>query len=106
MVLPRFWHPQLLERKVHQVTYYPELPSRFGILPRYGRNADIKWFEASPCYIYHVVNAWEDGDEFVMEACRVIQAEPGAKRGEGELARMRAFLRLAAQRGRGRVKRP
>ena len=62
------------------------MPSRFGILPRYGTNADVKWFEASPCYIYHVVNAWEDGDEFVMEACRVIQAEPGAKRGEGELA--------------------
>src|SRR5258708_12589237 len=73
------------------------MPSRFGILPRYGSNADIKWFEASPCYIYHVGNAWEDGDEFVMEACRVIQAEPGAKRGEGELARMRAFLRLEAQ---------
>ena len=32
-----------------------------------------------------------------MEACRVIQAEPSAKRGEGELARMRAFLRLEAQ---------
>jgi carotenoid cleavage dioxygenase len=97
MDLPLFWDPQLLERKVHKVTYYPELPSRFGILPRYGTNADVKWFEASPCYIYHVVNAWEDGDEFVMEACRVIQAEPGAKRGEGELARMRAFLRLEAQ---------
>ena len=97
MDLPLFWDPQLLERKVHKVTYYPELPSRFGIMPRYGTNADVRWFEASPCYIYHVVNAWEDGDEFVMEACRVIQAEPGAKRGEGELARMRAFLRLEAQ---------
>jgi carotenoid cleavage dioxygenase-like enzyme len=34
MDLPLFWDPQLLERKVHKVTYYPELPSRFGILPR------------------------------------------------------------------------
>jgi carotenoid cleavage dioxygenase-like enzyme len=97
MDLPLFWDPQLLERKVHKVTYYPEMPSRFGILPRYGSNAEVKWFEASPCYIYHVVNAWEDGDEFVMDACRMIQSEPDAKRGEGELARMRAFLRLEAQ---------
>ena len=84
MDLPLFWDPQLLERKVHKVTFYPEMQSRFGILPRYGTNADVKWFEATPCYIYHVVNAWEDGDEFVMDACRVIQAEPGAKKGEGE----------------------
>ena len=21
----------------------------------------VRWFTAEPCYIYHVVNAWEDG---------------------------------------------
>ena len=26
----------------------------------------MRWFEAEPCFIYHVVNAWEDGDEVVM----------------------------------------
>ncbi len=31
MDLPLFWDAQLLERKVHKVTYYPEMPSRFGI---------------------------------------------------------------------------
>jgi carotenoid cleavage dioxygenase-like enzyme len=102
MDLPLFWDPELLRRGVHKVTYYPEMPSRFGILPRFGSNRDVRWFEASPCYIYHVVNSWEEkdasgGDVIVMDACRVIQPEPGAKRGEGELARMRAFLRLEAQ---------
>jgi carotenoid cleavage dioxygenase-like enzyme len=102
MDLPLFWDPELLSRGVHKVTYYSEMPSRFGIIPRHGSNADLKWFEASPCYIYHVVNAWEEGDEFVMDACRMVQPEPGAKRGEGELARMRAFLRLEAQLNRWR----
>ncbi len=102
MDLPLFWDPELLRRGVHKVTYYPEMPSRFGILPRYGSNREVRWFEASPCYIYHVVNSWEEkdasgADVIVMDACRVIQPEPGAKRGEGELARMRAFLRLEAQ---------
>jgi carotenoid cleavage dioxygenase-like enzyme len=97
MDLPLFWDPALLQRGVHKVTFFPELPSRFGILPRYGTNAEVRWFEAPPCYIYHVVNAWEDGDEVVMDACRVVQPEPGSSRGEGDLARMRAFLRLEAQ---------
>ncbi|HVA68618.1 MAG TPA: carotenoid oxygenase family protein [Candidatus Binataceae bacterium] len=102
MDLPLFWDPELLQRGVHKVTYYPEMPSRFGILPRFGTNRDVRWFEASPCYIYHVINSWEEKDAsgnevIVMDACRVIQPEPGAKRGEGELARMRAFLRLEAQ---------
>jgi carotenoid cleavage dioxygenase-like enzyme len=97
MDLPLFWDPELLKRNVHKVTFFPELPSRFGILPRYGSNADVKWFEASPCYIYHVVNAWEDGDEVVMDACRVVDAAPQSVKGEGELARMKAFLRLEAQ---------
>jgi carotenoid cleavage dioxygenase-like enzyme len=97
MDLPLFWDPQLLARGVHKVTYFPELPSRFAVLPRMGTNADVKWFETSPCYIYHVVNAWEDGDEIVMDACRVVQPEPKSTRGEGELARMKAFLRLEAQ---------
>jgi carotenoid cleavage dioxygenase-like enzyme len=97
MDLPLFWDPQLLARGVHKVTYFPELPSRFAVLPRMGTLAEVRWFETSPCYIYHVVNAWEDGDEIVMDACRVVQPEPGSSRGEGELARMKAFLRLEAQ---------
>src|SRR5262249_8697456 len=97
MDLPLFWDQALLDRHVHKVTFYPDLPSRFGIIPRHGGYSDVKWFEASPSYIYHVVNAWEDGDEFIMDACRVVQPEPNAKRGEGDLARMRAFLRLEAQ---------
>ncbi|MGH7917064.1 MAG: carotenoid oxygenase family protein, partial [Candidatus Binataceae bacterium] len=96
MDLPLFWDPELLRRNLHKVRYYPELPSRFGIIPRYGSNADVRWFEASPCYIYHVINAWEEGAELVMDACRVVEPAPNRSNQE-ELARMRAFLRLEAQ---------
>jgi carotenoid cleavage dioxygenase-like enzyme len=97
MDLPLFWDPDLLARGIHKVSYFPHLPSRFAIVPRYGDAGEVRWFETSPCYIYHVVNAWEDGDEIVMDACRVIGPEPKSARGEGELARMRAFLRLEAE---------
>jgi carotenoid cleavage dioxygenase-like enzyme len=44
-------------------------PARFGVVPRRGRGDEIKWFETDTCYIYHVINTWEDGDEVVMTAC-------------------------------------
>jgi carotenoid cleavage dioxygenase len=97
MDLPLFWDPQLLPKNIHKVTYYPDLPSRFAILPRYGSSDSVKWFEATPCFIYHVVNSWEDGDEIIMDACRVVEPRPQSASGEGELARMQAFLRLEAQ---------
>ena len=50
--------------------FEPELGARFGILPRYGRGQDIKWFEVSPCFVFHTLNAYEDGDEVVLLACR------------------------------------
>ena len=95
MDLPLFWDPQLLERKIHRLGFHPELPSRFAVLPRAG--GPLRWFEAEPGYIYHVVNAWEDGDTIVMDACRVV--DPGARPPAegGPLGRMLATLRLDAR---------
>ncbi|WP_086818927.1 carotenoid oxygenase family protein [Allokutzneria sp. NRRL B-24872] len=44
--------------------------SRIGLMPRYGTNADIRWFEIEPCFVYHTANAYEDGDRVVLEAFR------------------------------------
>ncbi|MBD1834791.1 carotenoid oxygenase family protein [Cyanobacteria bacterium FACHB-472] len=46
-------------------------PSRFGIVPRHGDNSNIRWFESSPCYVFHTLNAYEEGDEVVLVACRM-----------------------------------
>lgn len=63
--------------------------SRFGIVPRHGDNSEIRWFECPPCYIFHTLNAYEDGDEVVLIACRtsvtnVLMSEdtPGETKGE------------------------
>jgi carotenoid cleavage dioxygenase len=50
--------------------FEPERGARFGVLPRYGRGEDIRWFEVSPCYVFHTLNAYEDGDEVVVLGCR------------------------------------
>ena len=64
--LPLFQDAEALKAQRHKLSFHPELPSRFAIVPRFGSERDIRWFEASPCYLLHVVNAWEEGDEVVM----------------------------------------
>jgi carotenoid cleavage dioxygenase-like enzyme len=45
--------------------------TRFGVVPRNGEGA-VRWFETEPCYIYHVINAWEEADEVVMLGCKMV----------------------------------
>ncbi|XP_055834723.1 carotenoid 9,10(9',10')-cleavage dioxygenase 1-like [Solanum dulcamara] len=44
--------------------------ARIGIMPRYGDTNSIKWFEVEPCYVFHLINCFEDNDEVVVRACR------------------------------------
>ena len=74
--LPLFWDPNLLERDVHATRFFPDVPSRFGIIPRYGDSDSVKWFEAEPTYVLHWLNAYEDGDEVVLDGYFQESPEP------------------------------
>lgn len=37
------------------------------MLPRRGDTSQIRWFEADPTYVLHFPNAFEDGDEIVLD---------------------------------------
>jgi carotenoid cleavage dioxygenase-like enzyme len=63
--LPVFWDAGLLERGIHAVRLHKGVPSRFGIVPRHG--GEPRWFEAAPTYVLHWLNAYEDGDEIVLD---------------------------------------
>ena len=64
---PVFWNPKLLERNIHAVRLDPDLPSRFGLIPRHGSARDLRWFDAAPTYVLHFLNAFEEGDEVVLD---------------------------------------
>lgn len=51
--------------------WQPDYGARIGVLPRYGTNADVRWFEIDPCYVFHFMNAWEEGDRIVAVGCRI-----------------------------------
>ncbi len=63
---PLYWDPELLRSNKHKVRYYPEQASRFAIVPRPGTPGDVRWFTASPTYVLHWLNAWEEGGEIVL----------------------------------------
>ena len=71
MDLPLTISAERLQRGEPLIMFESDRPSRFGILPRYGNNSNIRWFESSPCYVFHVYNAYEAGEEVVLIACRM-----------------------------------
>jgi carotenoid cleavage dioxygenase len=96
MDLPLVQDLQAAKQGRHKLHFDRSMPSRFGVMPRYGDGSQIRWFEASACYIYHVVNAWEEGDEVVLDVCRVSKPQPRAD-AHTPLAKMLSYLRLDAQ---------
>ena len=66
--LPLFWDADLLKRGIHAARMHDGVPARFGLIPRHGQPEQIRWFEAAPTYILHFLNAYEEGDEVVMDA--------------------------------------
>ena len=81
--LPYFHDADILKKHGKRVvTFHPDVPARFGVIPRYGETNDVQWFEAEPCYVLHVVNCWEEDREIVMIGCR--QPRPGGRRDASE----------------------
>lgn len=64
--LPMHWDEDLLPRGVHAVRMHDK-PTRLAVVPRRGTEEDVQWFEADPTYVLHWTNAYEDGDEVVLE---------------------------------------
>ena len=65
------WDPALLAKGQTRVRFFRDRPSRIGVLPRHGKGDAIRWFEASAFYMYHTINAWEEGDKIILIGCRI-----------------------------------
>ena len=65
--LPLFWDEAALGRGVFAQRWHEGMPARFAIVPRRGGPDDVRWFEASPTNVLHWINAWEEGDEVVLD---------------------------------------
>ncbi len=82
--LPLVWHTGRMQKGQRLAYFDHTLPARFGILPRHGTNADVRWFETDPCYVLHTINAFESKnaageDEITLTACRLENPIPGRR---------------------------
>ncbi|MET0996195.1 MAG: carotenoid oxygenase family protein [Mycobacterium sp.] len=44
--------------------------ARLGVLRRDDPLGEVRWFEIDPCYVFHVANAYDDGQTIVLQAVR------------------------------------
>lgn len=52
------------------IRWEPEHGARIGVLQRSDPTAPVRWFDMEPFWLFHVLNAHDDGDAVVVEACR------------------------------------
>lgn len=59
--LPMLWDLKKLGQPGIPISFDESYGARIGVMPRAGGSDDVRWFEIDPCYIYHTMNAYEDG---------------------------------------------
>ncbi len=47
-----------------------EYGARLGVLRRDDPFGEVRWFDVDPCYVFHVANAYDDGNSIVLQAVR------------------------------------
>ncbi|MBD2776289.1 carotenoid oxygenase family protein [Iningainema tapete] len=70
MDLPLTFSGERMQRGEPMLMFERTRPSRFGIIPRHA-DAEIRWFESPACYVFHTLNAYEEGEEVVLIGCRM-----------------------------------
>jgi carotenoid cleavage dioxygenase len=59
------------ESHVMPFVWKPEYGARVGVMPLGGPTSAIRWVEIEPCYVFHGMNAFRQGDDVVVDVCRM-----------------------------------
>jgi carotenoid cleavage dioxygenase len=71
MDLPAVFDMELAMSGGMPIRWSDDYPARFGVMPREGIDSDVQWFDVEPCYVFHTLNAHDEGDEVVVRGCRI-----------------------------------
>ena len=78
MDLPLVFDMQRAMKGESPLYFDRNLPARFGLLPRHAEGSQVRWFEAPSCYVFHTLHAFEEGDDVVLDACRMEDFDMGS----------------------------
>ena len=71
MDLPAVFDLEMAIRGEMPIRWDDSYPARLGVMPRTGTDADVKWYDINPCYVFHPMNAYEEGDTIVLDVARL-----------------------------------
>ena len=80
MDLPALWNLEGIADSGLPIVWDESYGARLGVMPRDGSDKDVTWYEINPCYVFHPLNAYEDGNKIVLDVCRMEDAmKPGSE---------------------------
>ena len=71
MDLPMVFDLELAMQGGMPIRWSDDYQARMGVMSRTGDGSDMMWFDVDPCYVFHTLNAHDEGDEVVMRGCRL-----------------------------------
>jgi carotenoid cleavage dioxygenase len=70
MDLPAVFDMKLAMSGDMPIRWDDNYPARLGVMPRDGTDAQVKWYDINPCYVFHPMNSYEEGDTIVLDVAR------------------------------------
>lgn len=70
MDLPAVFNLELALEGKMPIEWSDSYPARLGVMPRNGNDSQVKWYDINPCYVFHPMNSYEDGDKIVLDVAR------------------------------------
>lgn len=70
MDLPIVFDLQIAMKGGMPYRWSDDYPARLGVMPRNGTAKDLRWYEIPSCYVFHPMNAYDDGDKIVFDVAR------------------------------------
>jgi carotenoid cleavage dioxygenase-like enzyme len=63
------------------VAWEPELGTQIAVIHRHNSAAPVRWFKTQACMVWHIMNAWDDGEKIALTVCQ--QSAPAIANAEG-----------------------
>ena len=71
MDLPAVFDLDMAIRGEMPIHWSDTYPARLGVMPRDGNDSSVTWYDLDPCYVFHPMNAYEDGNTIVIDVARL-----------------------------------
>ena len=67
--LPVVYDFALVGERALPAKWNPANGARVGVMPR-DAGTPVRWYEIEPCFVFHTLNAYDDGDRIVLDVVR------------------------------------